>query len=362
MKYKKKDLPKRLSRALLRFLIPRLFAVEIKGEENFPKSGGMLLAGNHVAFAEVIMMIAYAPDIPEMMAGVELPLEFVTGSLMRFYGIVPIRRGYLDSAPLEVSKKILSDGGILGIFPEGGIWSTGRKAAQRGVSWLSYHGGVPVVPIGFAMPQGAIRKALHGKKPPIIMHVGEPIYPLKNLERQELKAYLDQHGERVMDQITDLLPEEYRASYLPVVEEEKDIHIKTLKGKGLELSLDEKEGLSYFLFAPGLIKPLRKNLRLKIPSFQGDPVETARDLELSAREIIHCLTNRQPAFFTYRLGNSEGVKVQDFLLKILEWAEENPQGELQFSGTCRRWTSLGELPHITYPQSTAPQDSLEGEN
>jgi 1-acyl-sn-glycerol-3-phosphate acyltransferase len=93
------------------------------------------------------------------------------------YGYIPLFRGSIDQTGLKTALSVLKQNGVIGIFPEGGIWDEGLKEAKIGVSWLSYKSGAPVIPVGFVGMKGALKTALPLKKPKIEMNIGELIRP-----------------------------------------------------------------------------------------------------------------------------------------------------------------------------------------
>lgn len=65
------------------------------------------------------------------------------------YNFIPVNRGNTDGTALRSAVGVLEQGGVLGIFPEGGIWEAERSRAQKGVSWISGIAETRVVPVGF---------------------------------------------------------------------------------------------------------------------------------------------------------------------------------------------------------------------
>ncbi len=144
---------RRLSRGLLRsvgrVLVPLLTRTQITGMEHFPASGPLIIVGNHIATMEVVLMVVYTPRQPEMLgAGDIAPPGWM--NYLAPLRLHPVNRGNLDRAALTKALSVLQQGGILGLFPEGGIWDPGAMEAKRGVAWLSYQSRAPFCRSGSA--------------------------------------------------------------------------------------------------------------------------------------------------------------------------------------------------------------------
>jgi 1-acyl-sn-glycerol-3-phosphate acyltransferase len=166
---------RRLLRGLARLLLSLLTTTRVIGQERLPRHGPYILAGNHDAAIEVVLMLAVAPGPIEFLGTGDVPLDHRFRFLGRLHGFIPYRRGELDRPALRRCVELLETGGILGIFPEGGIWQSGPKTVQRGVAWLSLRTNTPVVPMAFAGVRGAIPKALTFRRPHLTVNVGTPM-------------------------------------------------------------------------------------------------------------------------------------------------------------------------------------------
>lgn len=85
---KKNDQPKKMKikyprrvviRKMMLFfarLLLRLFTrLEIRGKENIPLQGPVILAGNHVAILEAVFLAAYSPRLVEFLGTGDIPLD-----------------------------------------------------------------------------------------------------------------------------------------------------------------------------------------------------------------------------------------------------------------------------------------------
>ncbi|MDQ6525259.1 MULTISPECIES: 1-acyl-sn-glycerol-3-phosphate acyltransferase [unclassified Nocardioides] len=133
-----------------------LWRPTIEGVENVPASGPVLLASNHLSFADSVVIPIVAPRKVVFLA----KAEYFTGSGLRGrlsrawfegLGMVPVDRTDTRAAlnSLDVALDVLGRGEAFGIYPEGTRSRDGRLYRGRtGVAQLALTAGVPVVPVG----------------------------------------------------------------------------------------------------------------------------------------------------------------------------------------------------------------------
>jgi 1-acyl-sn-glycerol-3-phosphate acyltransferase len=324
-RYPRKYLSRFVLKYLGRLLLPILAKVKIQGRNNFPTKGPVILAGNHVAFLEVALMTIYTPYQVEFIGTGDIPIEPVFAPLARLYGYIPINRGNLDRKGLNQSLSVLQQGGVLGIFPEGGIWQPGKMQIHTGVAWLSSQSQAPVVPIGFGGMHGAIQAMFHCKRPTLTMNIGEIIPPI-NLDRTDVsrKSALIDGASLIMERICDLLPEEYRSlSDTPSINHYcLQILVSDREWKHLnKVVVEHNQALAQLLMQPVLMNVFVHNLKLSAVKplqdlsrpFSGEALRNAVESILDYLEI-----NR--GFLTYRFGIETGLAMQSGLVELLKIA------------------------------------------
>ena len=110
-----------------------LFRPRVEGAEHIPAEGAAIIASNHLSFSDSIFMPLMVPRRVTFLA----KQEYFTGhglkgllSRLFFTGVgqVPIDRssGSAAKAALETGKRILAEGKLLGIYPEGTRSPDGR--------------------------------------------------------------------------------------------------------------------------------------------------------------------------------------------------------------------------------------------
>ncbi|MCM1364863.1 MAG: 1-acyl-sn-glycerol-3-phosphate acyltransferase [Faecalibacterium sp.] len=138
------DLMKPAAKAALKFR----FDLNCDGIQNIPEEGGFIIAANHVHFFDAVMIVAYCPRTCHFMAKSDLFSKPVLGSFLKKMNSFPVKRGTSDKNALEFAEKIISNGWILGIFPEGTRSKTFvPQKAKNGVAYLAKKTGADVLPV-----------------------------------------------------------------------------------------------------------------------------------------------------------------------------------------------------------------------
>jgi 1-acyl-sn-glycerol-3-phosphate acyltransferase len=330
--YPRKRLARGLTRLLGRTLLKLLCKVHIYGRENFPELGPLLVVGNHVAAMEAVMMTVLTPWQVELLGAGDIPHEKITQLVSNFFGFIPVNRGHVDRSALMKALDVLKQNGVIGLFPEGGIWEPGVLRAQTGLAWLSYHAGAPVLPIGFGDTKGALSKALRLEFPDLSMRIGEQIPAAKPQAGVPRKAYFETYAERVLEAIQDLIPAAEQ-SQIPRIENERfELQYKIMKADGSPVEIPEEFKLQHttplakMLHRPVILKTLHFNLQLPIEALQDlSNTPSASRIAHAAESILHYLERQNEYFLIYRFGPKEGEAMQlglEELKGLARWVDQ----------------------------------------
>jgi 1-acyl-sn-glycerol-3-phosphate acyltransferase len=128
----------------------------VEGLANIPATGPVILASNHLSFADSLVIPFVVPRRVAFLAkGDYFTGTGVKGSLMRAWfegiGMVPVDRDDTKSAlgSLNVALEVLARGEAFGIYPEGARSRDGLLYRGRtGIAHLALTSGSPVVPVG----------------------------------------------------------------------------------------------------------------------------------------------------------------------------------------------------------------------
>lgn len=120
---------------------------EVRGREHVPKSGGLIVASNHVSYLDPPLVGTAAVRELHFLAKEELFRPPVFGSLIRAYNAIPIRRGVADLSGLSKAIDVLRSGQAMIMFPEGTRSRDGQlRAARPGIGMLAVGTDALIVP------------------------------------------------------------------------------------------------------------------------------------------------------------------------------------------------------------------------
>src|SRR5690554_4808363 len=94
----------------------------VTGLENVPRNGPYIAVGNHNAAIEVALLVVSLARVRELIGSGDVPFDPTCDFMARWYRFMPSGRGHIDREALRAARKVLEDGNVLGVFPEGGIW------------------------------------------------------------------------------------------------------------------------------------------------------------------------------------------------------------------------------------------------
>jgi len=196
------QVPEFLMRFLAWLLIHSVYRVEERGLENIPEHGPAVLVCNHVSFVDAVVI----------MAACRRPIRFVMDHsifqipvlsfIFRTAGAIPIAPRKVDAEMMERAfaevAATLRAGGLVGIFPEGRITTTGELNPFRpGIERIVEETPVPVIPLAlrglwgsfFSRKGGSAmtRPFRRGPFTKIGLAAAQPIAPVE-LDALELQA------------------------------------------------------------------------------------------------------------------------------------------------------------------------------
>ena len=137
-----------------------VFPAEVEGLENVPAEGGALLCANHCSNRDPFYLaIRIRNRYLHFMAKIELfkfkPVAMFVSGLMAF----PVDRGHNDLNAVRTALKLLSDGHILGVFPQGTrSLDNSRLPMLNGVSMIALRAQKPVIPVYIDGPYRPFRR------------------------------------------------------------------------------------------------------------------------------------------------------------------------------------------------------------
>lgn len=133
-----------------------LWRPTVEGLDNIPATGPVIVASNHVSFADSLVIPIVVPRKVVFLAKAQyFNGTGVKGALSRAWfgglGMIPVDRDDTRAAlaSLDIALEVLGRGEAFGIYPEGTRSRDGRLYRGRtGVGHLALTSGAPVVPAG----------------------------------------------------------------------------------------------------------------------------------------------------------------------------------------------------------------------
>jgi 1-acyl-sn-glycerol-3-phosphate acyltransferase len=170
-----------------------LFDLKVSGKEHIPKIGGVLLLSNHQSYLDPVLIGVQLRRPLSYLGKSELFRNPILSWLFRSLNAVSLRQGAGDIHALRETIKLLKEGQILTIFPEGSRTETGELLPlQPGFALVVRKAEVPIVPVAI---EGSFQSWRRGKKIfrayPISVKFG-PALNVKGLKPDAIVKLLDE--------------------------------------------------------------------------------------------------------------------------------------------------------------------------
>jgi 1-acyl-sn-glycerol-3-phosphate acyltransferase len=175
--------------------------------ENVPRSGGAVLASNHVSYLDFIFAGLAAQDSHRLVRFMAKDVTFThpaSGPLMRGMKHIPVDRA-AGSASYRAALEALRRGEVIGVFPEATISrSFLLKDFKTGAVRLAMRAEVPLVPMvtwgGQRMFTKDHPRDLHRGRT-ISIKVGEPLRPARTDNAEQVTAQLRERMAALLDDV-----------------------------------------------------------------------------------------------------------------------------------------------------------------
>jgi 1-acyl-sn-glycerol-3-phosphate acyltransferase len=207
------------------------FRPKIEGLEHIPPDGGAVLASNHLAVADSFFLPLMVPRRVTFLAKREYFTDTgLKGRLKKMFfagvGQVPIDRSSAAAAQaaLDTGVRLLRNGSLLGIYPEGTRSPDGRLyKGKTGLARMALQARVPVIPVAMFGTDKANPIGSKMWRPyPIRIRIGPPLdfsrYEGLSGDRFVERSVTDE----IMYALMELSGQEYVDVYAAKVKEELD--------------------------------------------------------------------------------------------------------------------------------------------
>jgi 1-acyl-sn-glycerol-3-phosphate acyltransferase len=170
----------RTARTLFRVLALPLFAFRVDGAENVPVNGAGVVVAPHRSWIDPACVGGACPrPVRFLIMERVYHLRWANWFFRRMHG-VPVGSGGTASLPaLRAGMRLLRQGHLVGVFPEGRVRPEGRLGPVRaGAALLAVRGRAPVIPV---VIRGSARAWPHGRRWPgparVSVRFGAPLTP-----------------------------------------------------------------------------------------------------------------------------------------------------------------------------------------
>jgi len=170
-----------------------VYRFKVQGDEHIPLQGAAILACNHVSFVDAVLLMAASPRPITFLMDHRIFQVPVLGWLFRLAKAIPIAPRAEDpdayEAAFAAAAKVLADGDVLGIFPEGGLTKDGQlQEFKGGIMKILEASPAPVIPMALTNLWGSffsrveqgnamVRPFRRGMFNRVGLNVGAPIAP-----------------------------------------------------------------------------------------------------------------------------------------------------------------------------------------
>lgn len=197
-----------LARWIARWLYRPAYRIRVHGRTRVPLTGPVVLVANHSTLIEPQVLFGVLPRRSVFLVKSELA-GGALGWGLKWIGQLTVRRGAADRAALMAAVRVLREGGVLGVFPEGTRGAGDVTRAEQGAAWLVRATDAVVLPVatrGTFRPPGSGRRF----RPKLDVLVGAPFRLTVQRGRSGLGVATEEIRRRLADLVREL--DELRAA------------------------------------------------------------------------------------------------------------------------------------------------------
>jgi 1-acyl-sn-glycerol-3-phosphate acyltransferase len=206
------------ARTVLDPLFSFLWRIDVEGLDHLPESGGAILAPNHLSVLDHFVLATSLPRRITFVGKAEYMDDWKTKYIFPALGMIPIDRdgGSAANRALNAAARVLGDGELFGIYPEGTRSRDGKlHKGHTGVARLAMRTGCPIIPVGLQGTLEVQRPDSALPKPFKVMRVrlGRPISTSRYADQSRNRLVLREVTDELMFEIRELSGQEYDDSY-----------------------------------------------------------------------------------------------------------------------------------------------------
>jgi len=221
--------------------------VRVVGRSNLPSGNEpLILIANHFSWFDAPLLTVLLPFEPVFLVATESQRKLSVRLFIALFNGIPIWRGQVDRRAFRAARMVLKEGGVLGVFPEGGIdpelaqkvasgdvivedhyAHASRRNAQLtrprpGTAFLAVQCQARILPVGLLGTEKIVghylnwRNLIPWRRVPVTLMIGPAFGPLQldpALRGHARRQHLDEMSDAIMQHIAELFPPEHRGPY-----------------------------------------------------------------------------------------------------------------------------------------------------
>ena len=202
-----------VGRLMVRILLLLLTRWQVRGRDNIPRQGPLLVIANHLHLADPPVLAVSLGRKAIFVAKEELFRSRFSSYFVGGFGAFPVYRGQLDRKALRQAERVFTEGLALIMFPEATRSQNAQlQSAFSGSALIALRNGVPILPVGITGTERIKGATWILRRPRITVNIGHPFH-LPPVNSKLTKTELAEVTNLIMEHIAELLPVEYRGNY-----------------------------------------------------------------------------------------------------------------------------------------------------
>ncbi len=209
-----KDTLRHIIAFFLRLLGSIFLRLKVEGLDSIPRTGAIILVGNHVNSFDPLLAYALAPRYVKGLTAAKNFRNPLYRVLAWIVDAIPVVRGTPDLSALAACIEALKIGQALYVAPEGTrSWDGKLQKGKAGITLILSRAGthIPIYPVVFSGLEHIMDKLKRLRRPPVHIVVGKPF--VVSTPRGKLRKVREQVVDEIMEQIAALLPPQNRGVY-----------------------------------------------------------------------------------------------------------------------------------------------------
>lgn len=301
------------SRAFLRTFYSLLTATQVKGIENIPTEGPLLVLPNHLSNLDGPLVLGMYPHTLEMVGPRDFRMEPFKTLMMSVYGMTLIKRGYADSTAVSGIITHLRNKKHLLMFPAGGMWEKRNFQNKPGAAYFSQLTQTPILPVGISGTYLQSHRTVSMHKPDLVLRFGKVIEPVsKRGSKSEREEQLLEANRSLETEMFNLLEPHEQERYRRWERERYSLEIRFKTKRGVQLVKHYKEGafphLAEFSIKPNLFRPMWRHAKKNMTPFLSGRANRVEEVRAATQDLHENLTQGFSQYLQYRLGEDAYVQ------------------------------------------------------